>query len=77
MKKITMTLALVALLGTTGCSGMNATQQRTLSGGAIGAGVGVAGTALTGGCIYCGALIGGAVGAGSGYLYDQVKKGNM
>ena len=43
----------------------------------MGAGVGVVGTVLTGGCVYCGALIGGAVGAGGGYLYDQVKKGNM
>lgn len=77
MKKISMTVALVALLATTACSNMSTTQQRTVSGGAMGAGVGVVGTALTGGCIYCGALIGGAVGAGGGYLYDQVKKGNM
>jgi hypothetical protein len=45
--------------------------------GAIGAGVGAVGTALTGGCVWCGSLIGGAVGAGVGYLYDQTKKGNM
>jgi hypothetical protein len=56
---------------------MNETQQRTVSGGAIGAGVGTVGAAITGGCIWCGTLIGGAVGAGSGYIYDQVKKGNM
>ena len=56
---------------------MNSTQQRTLSGGAIGAGSGAVITAITGGCIWCGAAIGGAVGAGAGYVYDQVKKGNM
>lgn len=57
-----------------GCSGMSQTQQRTLSGAGIGAGVGVVGTAMTGGCISCGAVIGGAVGAGSGYLYDKTQK---
>ncbi len=42
--------------------------ERALSGGAIGAGVGVAGTVLTGGCVACGALVGGAVGAVVGAL---------
>lgn len=60
-----------------GCSNMDTTQQRTLSGGAIGAGVGAVGTVVTGGCVVCGTLIGGAVGAGGGYVYDQIKKGNM
>ena len=62
---------LAASLVLTSCSGMSSTEQRTLSGGAIGAGVGAIGTALTGGCVSCGAAIGGAVGAGAGYLYDQ------
>lgn len=61
-------------LALAGCSGMNSTEQRTLSGGAIGATVGAVGTALTGGCVSCGAAIGGAVGAGAGYLYDQNEK---
>lgn len=56
------------------CSGMSQTQQRTLSGAGIGAGVGVVGTAVTGGCISCGAAIGAAVGAGTGYVYDKTKK---
>ena len=77
MKRVLIPVAVLALLGTTACSDMNDTQQRTLSGGAIGAGAGLAVTAITGGCLYCGALIGGAVGAGSGYVYDQIKKGNM
>lgn len=64
----------VAGLTLVGCSGMSSTEQRTLSGGAIGAGIGAAGTALTGGCVACGAAIGGAVGAGAGYLYDQHEK---
>ncbi|MFD2207518.1 hypothetical protein [Kiloniella antarctica] len=56
---------------------MSDTQQRVLSGGAIGTGVGVVGTALTGGCITCGAVIGGAVGAGAGYVVDLHEKGKI
>jgi osmotically inducible lipoprotein OsmB len=74
MKRIAVPLVLAAVVGLSACSGLNETEQRTLSGGAIGAGVGAAGTALTGGCIACGAAIGGAVGAGAGYVYDQSKK---
>ncbi|HYB10656.1 MAG TPA: hypothetical protein VEJ16_13385 [Alphaproteobacteria bacterium] len=77
MKRVLVPLAAVALLGTAACSDMNDTEQRTLSGAGIGAGVGLVGTALTGGCVWCGGLIGGAVGAGAGYLYDQTKKGNL
>jgi len=77
MKRIAIPVILVATLGLGACSGLNATEERVLSGGAIGAGVGAAGTALTGGCIACGAAIGGAVGAGAGYIYDQSKKGNL
>lgn len=67
-------LLLAGLLGIAGCSGMNDTAQRTLSGGAIGATVGAVGTAVTGGCVACGAAIGGAAGAAAGYIYDQVEK---
>jgi hypothetical protein len=77
MRRVLIPLAALAILGTAACSNMNETQQRTVSGGAIGAGVGTVGAAVTGGCIWCGTLIGGAVGAGSGYVYDQIKKGNM
>lgn len=65
---------LAGLMAVTGCSGMNDTAQRTLTGGAIGATVGAVGTALTGGCVWCGAAIGGAVGAGAGLIYDHVEK---
>ncbi|WP_149538978.1 YMGG-like glycine zipper-containing protein [Siccirubricoccus phaeus] len=50
------------------CSGMNRTQQRTLSGGAIGAAGGAAVGAITGGSPLTGALIGGAGGAAIGAL---------
>lgn len=69
------TLALyMCLLSLSACAGMSNTQQRTLSGAGIGAGVGAVGTAATGGCVTCGAVVGGAVGAGAGYIYDQTEK---
>jgi hypothetical protein len=64
----------LCLAALSGCSNMNATEQRTLSGAAIGTGVGVVGTAATGGCVSCGAAIGAAGGAAAGLIYDQVEK---
>ncbi|GIK96179.1 MAG: hypothetical protein BroJett029_03880 [Alphaproteobacteria bacterium] len=56
-----------------GCAGMDSTQQRTLSGGAIGAATGAAVGAVTGGLgIATGAAIGAAAGAAGGYIIDQV-----
>ena len=72
MKKVVILLVIAALfLG--GCSGMSNTQQRVLSGGAIGASSG----ALIGwaaGCPACGAAIGGGAGLLGGYAYDQYEK---
>lgn len=65
-------LVAVAALGLGACSGLNDTQQSTLSGGAIGAAAGAAGTAVTGGCVSCGAALGGAAGAGAGYLSEAL-----
>ena len=71
--KVTVILVLLATLLVGGCSGMSYTEQRTLSGGAIGAGGGAlvgaaAGSAATG------AAIGGGAGLLGGYLYDQYEK---
>jgi osmotically inducible lipoprotein OsmB len=68
-----LAFALAALLLVSACTGMSNTAQRTLSGGAIGAGSGAligaaAGSAGTG------ALIGGGAGLLGGYLYDQYQK---
>ena len=72
MKKIfAATLVLVAL---SACANQDTQTQRVLSGGAIGAGVGAVGTAVTGGCVACGTAIGGVVGAGAGYVYDKVER---
>jgi len=62
------TLALALIVPMAACSGMNRTQQRALSGGAIGAAGGAAVGALTGGSAVTGALIGGAGGAAVGAL---------
>jgi len=65
----TKSLAIAAcILSLSACSNMSNTQQRTLSGAAIGAGVGTVGTVMTGGCVTCGAAIGAAVGGGVGYV---------
>ncbi|MEY3724589.1 MAG: hypothetical protein RLZZ365_524 [Pseudomonadota bacterium] len=72
MKKILAVGAIV--IGLTGCSNMDSTQQRTLSGAGIGAAAGAVGTALFHGNPIWGAVGGAAVGAASGYLYDAYKK---
>ena len=68
-----LAVGLALLLAATGCSGMSTTQQRTLSGGAIGA----AGGAVIG-AIAGNAGVGAAAGAGAGllggYLYDSYEK---
>lgn len=69
---LSMTVCSVIALGA--CSNMSKTQQRTLSGAAIGSGVGAAGTMMTGGCVSCGAAVGAAAGAAGGYIYDQAEK---
>jgi len=71
MRTLILTLAL--LFAVAGCSNMSTTQQRTLSGGAIGAGTGAVIGAIAGD-----AGLGAAAGAGAGllggYLYDQYDK---
>ena len=44
-----------------GCSNMSTTEQRVLSGGAIGAGAGAAVGAITGGSAVGGAVLGGGI----------------
>ncbi len=72
MKKyLALTLAALMLVGA--CAGMDTTTQRTLTGGAVGAGSG----ALIGagaGSAASGALIGGGAGLLGGYLYDTYMK---
>ncbi len=70
-KRFLVTFGLVGVLA--GCSSMSDTEQRTLSGAAIG----TAGGALIGGASgspVTGAAIGAAAGAAGGYLYDRHKR---
>ncbi len=67
--KLGLILATCALVSACGYS----KTDRALSGGAIGAGVGAAGTALAGGSPWTGAAIGGAAGAITGAVTDPNK----
>ncbi len=53
----------MGVLALAGCSGMTRTQQRALSGGAIGAAAGAGIAAIAGGPVLLGGLLGGAGGA--------------
>lgn len=71
-----MKAALVIALATgllAGCSGMNSTQQRALSGTTIGAAGGAVVGAIAGNA-GMGAAIGAGAGLAGGLLYDHVKK---
>lgn len=81
MKILTMTslrpVAIACILSlATACENMSTAQQRTLSGAAIGTGVGAAAAGMTGGKVGTGALLGAGAGAAGGYLYDQSKRKN-
>ena len=69
------TLGAVVVAGAllTGCAGMSQTDQRVLSGGAIGAGGGAVLGAIGGNAGLC-AVLGGAAGLAGGYLWDQHKQ---
>jgi uncharacterized membrane protein len=70
-KPSTSIVAVVLMAGAvlvSGCSDMTRSQQRTLSGGAIGAGAGAVVGALAGGSLVTGAVIGGVGGAAIGAL---------
>jgi hypothetical protein len=73
MQRNAAAFAIVTLFGMSGCADMDSTEQRVLSGSAIGAGLGAGVGALTGGLgIGVGAAIGAGVGAATGFVIDQV-----
>jgi osmotically inducible lipoprotein OsmB len=61
-------------LSFTACSNMSDTQQRALSGGAIGAAAGTAGALIFNGNPIWGAIGGAAVGTAAGLVYDNSQK---
>lgn len=72
MKKTSLCMV-AACLWCFGCSGMSPTEQRMLSGGAIGAGGGALIGAI-GGSAALGAAVGGGAGVLGGLVYDQYQK---
>jgi osmotically inducible lipoprotein OsmB len=73
-RQIKMPAVLLTVFMLYGCAGMSYTEQRMLSGGAIGAAGGAAIGAATGGSPAAGAAIGGAAGVVGGVLVDQYEK---
>ena len=73
MKQIIPCFVLAAALSVSACADLNSTQQRTLTGGAIGAAGGAAIGAIAGNA-GLGAAIGVVAGAAGGYIYDQHKQ---
>ncbi len=69
----TLALGMSLLLFTAGCASMTPTQQRLLSGGAIGAATGAA-IGAAAGSPAAGAAIGGAAGVVGGAVVDQYEK---
>lgn len=69
MKKQTNILIASSVLLLAACG--NTGGERALSGGGIGAGIGAAGAAITGGNPWAGAAIGGAAGAITGAATDK------
>jgi osmotically inducible lipoprotein OsmB len=73
MKNLVIVFIVILSFSLLGCSGMSDTQQRTLSGSAIGAVAGTAIGAISGHAGW-GAAIGAVAGAGGGFLYDKNEK---
>jgi len=76
VKRTLIALPVVAAFAIGGCSNLTQSQQRELSGGAIGAAAGAGITAIAGGNPIWGAIGGAAVGTFGGFLYDKNKTGN-
>ena len=74
MKQLSLVFMFIVLATTLGCSGMNNTQQKSLSGAGIGAGAGAVLGVVTGGSAVTGAVVGGGVGAVTGYIVGESDK---
>jgi uncharacterized membrane protein len=73
MKKILMAMLLVISLAVAGCAGMSDTEQRTLSGAAVGTAAGGIIGAVAGNTPM-GLAVGAVAGTAGGYLYDRHEK---
>jgi len=68
MQRLLLTLSIISLVFLSACG--DTSMNRSLSGAAIGAGIGTMGSVIAGGAVVPGLLIGGAVGAATGVLTD-------
>lgn len=66
-------LIVCVLAATLGCANMTTTQQRVLSGSAIGTAAGVGAAAIMSGPLFVGALTGAAAGAVGGLVVDEME----
>ncbi|AQV00588.1 hypothetical protein B2D07_07280 [Desulfococcus multivorans] len=71
MKYVSIVLLAAFILG---CAGMSQTQQRTVSGGLMGAAAGAGVAAIAGGEAGVGALVGAGAGALGGYMLGESRK---
>ncbi len=74
MKPFIALCLIVAFLLATGCSGLSDKQQKTMTGGLIGAAGGAGIAAIAGGNAGVGAAIGAAAGGLTGYLLGEKKE---
>jgi len=74
MKMLRIFLGVALILSLAACTGLSRTQQRVLSGAAIGSGTGAAAALITGGSVAVGAVAGAAVGSVGGYVVDELEK---
>jgi osmotically inducible lipoprotein OsmB len=74
MRVLRWSIIAVLLYGACGCAGMSTTDQRALSGGAIGSVAGLGAAAIIGAPLLVGVAAGAAAGAVGGIVVDQVEK---
>jgi osmotically inducible lipoprotein OsmB len=74
MRTIRYSVLILVTGAMVGCAGMTETQQRTVSGGAIGAAGGAALGAITGGSPAVGAAVGGAAGVLGGFILGETNR---
>lgn len=64
----------VLICGVCGCAGLDTTEQRALSGGAIGSAAGIGAAAIIGAPLLVGVAAGAAAGAVGGIVVDEMEK---
>jgi hypothetical protein len=74
MKVLKVFLIVALICGTYGCAGMNTTDERILSGGAIGTAAGIGAAAVIGAPLLLGAAAGCAAGAVGGFVVDEIAR---